>query len=72
MRVIFGLESGTDVDGTIERIRNGVRLRGANLWILVCAALIASIGLNTSSVAVIIGAMLISPLMGPILGIGLG
>ncbi|MEO5930092.1 MAG: DUF389 domain-containing protein [Candidatus Kapaibacterium sp.] len=72
MRIIFGLESGTDVDGTIERIRNGVRLRGANLWILVCAALIASIGLNTSSVAVIIGAMLISPLMGPILGIGLG
>ncbi|MBS1911068.1 MAG: DUF389 domain-containing protein [Bacteroidetes bacterium] len=72
IRVIFGLESGTDVEGTIERIRNGVRLRGANLWILVCAALIASIGLNTSSVAVIIGAMLISPLMGPILGIGLG
>jgi hypothetical protein len=72
IRVIFGLESGTDVEGTVERIRNGVRLRGANIWILVCAALIASIGLNTSSVAVIIGAMLISPLMGPILGIGLG
>jgi uncharacterized hydrophobic protein (TIGR00271 family) len=72
VRVIFGLESGTDTDGTIKHIRNGVRLRGANIWILVCAALIASIGLNTSSVAVIIGAMLISPLMGPILGIGLG
>ncbi len=72
LRVIFGLQSGTDVEATINRIRSGVRLRGANLWILVCAALIASIGLNTSSVAVIIGAMLISPLMGPILGIGLG
>jgi uncharacterized hydrophobic protein (TIGR00271 family) len=72
LRVVLGLGAGTDVDGTIERIRSGIRLRGANLWILVCAALIASIGLNTSSVAVIIGAMLISPLMGPILGIGLG
>jgi uncharacterized hydrophobic protein (TIGR00271 family) len=72
LRLVAGLESGTDIHATVVRIRSGVRLRGANLWILMCAALIASIGLNTSSVAVIIGAMLISPLMGPILGIGLG
>jgi uncharacterized hydrophobic protein (TIGR00271 family) len=72
LRLIAGLQSGTDIEATVVRIRSGVRLRGANLWILVCAALLASIGLNTSSVAVIIGAMLISPLMGPILGIGLG
>jgi uncharacterized hydrophobic protein (TIGR00271 family) len=67
-----GLRAGTDMVATVIRIRGGVRLRGANLWILFCAAIIASIGLNTSSAAVIIGAMLISPLMGPILGIGLG
>lgn len=69
---VAGLKGGTDPTATVTRIREGVRLRGANLWILVCAAILASIGLNTSSAAVIIGAMLISPLMGPILGIGLG
>ena len=45
--------------------------RGANLWILICAIFIASLGLNVNSTAVIIGAMLISPLMGPIIGMGL-
>ena len=70
--IIAGLRSGTDVEATVARIPNGVELRGANFLILLCASMIASIGLNTSSVAVIIGAMLISPLMGPILGIGLG
>jgi len=57
---------------TIAEIKKGVEFRGANLWILVFAILIASIGLNVNSTAVIIGAMLISPLMGPIMGIGLG
>lgn len=71
-RLIAGLQSEADINATVVRIRSGVQLRGANLWILLCAAIIASIGLNTSSAAVIIGAMLISPLMGPILGIGLG
>lgn len=56
----------------MEDIRNGVVFRGTNLWILICAIFIASIGLNVNSTAVIIGAMLISPLMGPIIGIGLG
>ena len=53
-------------------IRDGVTFRGTNILILIVAILIASLGLNTNSTAVIIGAMLISPLMGPIIGIGLG
>ena len=53
-------------------IREGVSFRGTNLVILILAIFIASLGLNTNSTAVIIGAMLISPLMGPIIGIGLG
>lgn len=57
---------------TIEQIRKGVEFKGANLWVLIFAIFIASLGLNTNSTAVIIGAMLISPLMGPIMGMGLG
>lgn len=53
-------------------IREGVSFRGTNILILIMAIFIASLGLNTNSTAVIIGAMLISPLMGPIIGIGLG
>lgn len=56
----------------VEGIRGGVEFRGAKLWILMLAVFVASLGLNTNSAAVIIGAMLISPLMGPIIGIGLG
>ena len=55
-----------------ELIRGDVEMRGANLWVLMFAIFIASIGLNVNSTAVIIGAMLISPLMGPIMGIGYG
>ena len=54
-----------------ERIESGVIIRGTNLWVLIFATFIASIGLNLNSTAVIIGAMLISPLMGPIMGVGL-
>lgn len=69
----FSLDSDkADEMETLEYIRKGVEFRGTNLWILVFAILIASIGLNVNSTAVIIGAMLISPLMGPILGIGTG
>ncbi len=57
---------------TIERIKAGVDFQGAKLWVLVLAIFVASLGLNTNSAAVIIGAMLISPLMGPIMGLGLG
>lgn len=55
-----------------QSIRDGVSFKGMNIIILILAILIASLGLNTNSTAVIIGAMLISPLMGPIIGIGLG
>ncbi|MCH4181659.1 MAG: DUF389 domain-containing protein [Prevotella sp.] len=55
----------------IENITNGVPFRGAQLWILIFAVFIASLGLNVNSTAVVIGAMLISPLMGPIIGMGL-
>ncbi|MFV0180458.1 DUF389 domain-containing protein [Empedobacter falsenii] len=53
-----------------EDVQSNISFKGANLWILACAILIASIGLNVNSTAVIIGAMLISPLMGPIVGSG--
>jgi uncharacterized hydrophobic protein (TIGR00271 family) len=56
----------------VSIIDNGVTFRGTNLWILIFAIFVASLGLNVNSTAVIIGAMLISPLMGPIMGIGLG
>lgn len=57
---------------TIDSIKKGVEFKGTNLWVLIFATFIASLGLNTNSTAVIIGAMLISPLMGPIMGFGLG
>lgn len=53
-----------------ETIREGVSFRGINILILIVAIFIASLGLNVNSTAVIIGAMLISPLMGPIIGLG--
>jgi uncharacterized hydrophobic protein (TIGR00271 family) len=56
----------------IESIKKNIEFKGTNLWTLIFAIFIASIGLNVNSTAVIIGAMLISPLMGPIMGIGLG
>ena len=60
-----------DEKAVVEQVSSGVVFRGANLWILMFAILIASLGLNVNSTAVIIGAMLISPLMGPIIGMGL-
>ncbi|OCK50774.1 hypothetical protein BA768_18830 [Chryseobacterium sp. CBo1] len=54
----------------LENVTSNISFRGSNLWILACAIMIASIGLNVNSTAVIIGAMLISPLMGPIVGAG--
>lgn len=59
-------------EDTIQNILRGIDFRGSNLWVLIFAIFIASLGLNVNSTAVIIGAMLISPLMGPIMGIGLG
>lgn len=60
-----------DEETVIQRITEGTRFRGSNLWVLIFAIFIASLGLNVNSTAVIIGAMLISPLMGPIIGMGL-
>lgn len=60
-----------DEQTIIAQISSGVSFRGANLWVLIFAIFIASLGLNVNSTAVIIGAMLISPLMGPIIGMGL-
>lgn len=69
----FSLLDDKAEDADIDRgIRAGVELQGATPWILMLAILIASIGLNTNSNAVIIGAMLVSPLMGPIVGLGYG
>lgn len=53
-------------------VEAGIPFQGTNLWVLMFAILVASVGLNVNSTAVIIGAMLISPLMGPIVGIGFG
>lgn len=70
---IFDLESDrASFSEIVEGISKNVYFRGTNLWILIFAILVASVGLNMNSTAVVIGAMLISPLMGPIIGIGLG
>lgn len=63
--------SKEDEQVTVAAIRSGVEFKGTNLWVLIFATFIASLGLNVNSTAVIIGAMLISPLMGPIMGVGL-
>ena len=68
---VLDLERGVDKMGTIDEIRTKKSMGGANAWMLMCSIVIASIGLSQNSQAVIIGAMLISPLMAPILGIGL-
>lgn len=68
---IFDISSDTDKEATIEDIKSGIYVKGQTAWVLIFSILIASAGLNTSSTAVVIGAMLISPLMGPILGMGL-
>jgi len=67
----FDLHNGEDKKETVlESVVSNISFRGANAWILACAIVIASIGLNVNSTAVIIAAMLISPLMGPIVGAG--
>jgi uncharacterized hydrophobic protein (TIGR00271 family) len=68
---LFDFRHDTDQDATIEAIKADIPFKGATAWILIFAVFVASIGLNVSSTAVVIGAMLISPLMGPILGVGM-
>ena len=61
----------TDREATVAAIKADIPFKGATAWILICSIFVASVGLNANSTAVVIGAMLISPLMGPILGIGM-
>ena len=68
---LLDIRKNTDQEATKEAIIADIPFKGHTSWILVCSIFIASVGLNANSTAVVIGAMLISPLMGPILGIGL-
>lgn len=68
---IFDIAHSTNQKETIERIKESIPMKGQVAWVLIFSIVIASIGLNISSTAVVIGAMLVSPLMGPILGVGL-
>jgi len=71
LKEIFSFGEEVDRESTIQAIKNDVPFKGATAWILICSIFVASIGLNANSTAVVIGAMLISPLMGPILGVGM-
>ncbi|MGC1514400.1 MAG: DUF389 domain-containing protein [Maribacter sp.] len=68
---LLDIRANTDQQATKEAIIADITFKGHTSWILICSIFIASIGLNANSTAVVIGAMLISPLMGPILGIGM-
>lgn len=70
LQKVFNIRSGTDYENTAASIISQISIKGVNAWLMICSALLASIGLDTNSTAVIIGAMLISPLMAPILGVG--
>jgi uncharacterized hydrophobic protein (TIGR00271 family) len=72
IKEITNLDGHIDTDAAERSIRNNIDFKGPNAWILAVAIIIASVGLNVNSIPVIIGAMLISPLMGPIFGLGLG
>lgn len=71
LRNLLNIRHDCDVDATIANITQSTEFKGVTIWTLVFAIFLASIGLNVNSTAVIIGAMLVSPLMGPIMGIGL-
>jgi uncharacterized hydrophobic protein (TIGR00271 family) len=67
---LLSIRKDTDYRATIQAIQNDIPFRGATAWVLICSIFLASIGLNANSTAVVIGAMLIAPLMGPVLGVG--
>ncbi len=71
LKELLDIRPNTDQEATKEAIVADIPFRGHTSWILICSIFIASIGLNANSTAVVIGAMLISPLMGPILGLGM-
>src|SRR5690554_5013935 len=68
---LLDIRHETDKEETVETVKKEISFKGHNAWILIFSVFVASIGLNVSSAAVVIGAMLISPLMGPIVGVGL-
>lgn len=72
IRSILSMSNQVDYSGASDSIKKNIYFRGPNVYILACAIIIASVGLNVNSIPVIIGAMLISPVMGPILGFGFG
>ena len=72
LKTTLNLTNDVDIPAASENIRKNIPFRGSNVYILFVAIIIASVGLNVNSIPVIIGAMLISPLMGPITGLGLG
>ena len=71
IKTYINVNGHMDTESAAERIKSAIWFRGPNVWILAFSIVIASVGLNVNSTAVIIGAMLISPLMGPIVGVGL-
>ncbi|MDG2343722.1 MAG: DUF389 domain-containing protein, partial [Flavobacteriales bacterium] len=71
IKELMSINHDVDRDETVKSIVADIEFSGTNIWILMCSIIVASIGLINNSTAVIIGAMLISPLMGPIRGIGL-
>jgi uncharacterized hydrophobic protein (TIGR00271 family) len=71
LKELFDFRHDTDHEATLNAIKADIPFKGATAWILIFAVFVASIGLNADSTAVVIGAMLISPLMGPILGLGM-
>lgn len=71
LKEIVNFSRDIDMDAAKNYITSSIEFKGSNVWILIFAVIIASVGLNVNSIPVVIGAMLISPLMGPIMGIGL-
>ena len=72
LKRLVHLSDEIDYENASASIRKNIAFRGTNVYILACAIIIASVGLNVNSIPVIIGAMLVSPVMGPIQGFGLG
>ncbi len=72
VRSLLNIKGDLDKSRFVESTKKNAEIKGANAWLLMCSIMIASLGLDLNSPAIIIGAMLISPLMSPILGVGLG
>ena len=70
LSTLLSVRKDTDYRATIQAIQDDISFQGATAWVLICSIFLASIGLNANSTAVVIGAMLIAPLMGPVLGVG--